>query len=617
MNISEELVELVGHYNPLHEYPYHVVPIFRCNNNELVATYWSEGTLSTCRLDDQMEMVHHNKDISERLCNYNPEGNALFAFSEDNIVSYPLDNADWFFRGMFQKQELVGANPFLKLSLYIDSGQHEDLFKLTRSCLLELGGNCEDGFAESWYIKERKNLSLELPSDFNSFLCEIDVVKVGCLIGDESLLLSLSRIANDQPINETYIIPEVIDWLPTDSQNAQFGIEAFLREIEFYEQRSNLIPLVSSEVVLAVRKEYFQKRQLKPSWESVLRQAVMDESFRWIRPRGDTASGRLVEWALENIFEKNGMRDSFNIDRRYLVERVYRYAEFDDVAANASIEWDTWNVDAMVVKRHSATHLFGHLSGKNSPILISYDEPLLVDYALEITQLSKLKNKNSYFQKICNSKNLEYMYHKSNVRPAFSMAALNDYECMRKSNNVFKERPVALCLVVDISGSMRGEKLETAKQGIAALLGLLSSDRTDVVGMVSFSSLATPIVPVGYIDEIGECIAGTTRGLSSDGQTALLDAVLIACDQLDNWPDYVPVVVLITDGHENHSKHRLEDVEFYLRSTKNAPTILGLAYGDDADYQLLSHLAKITRGKVFEGTVLNIVQLYNYLARLL
>jgi len=615
MNIRESLIELVGHYNPLHEYPYHVIPIFRSNNNDLVATYWSSGTLSISRLDDSIDMVHHNKDLSERLCNYNPENSGLFAFSEENVISYPRDKAEWVFRKMLRKQELIGANPFLKLSLCIASGLNDKLINFTRSCILELGGNTKDGFAESWYAKERENLSSQLPKDFNMLISEVNVVKVGCLGGDESLLISLSRVANDQPIDGTYIIPEVLDWLPTYSQNAQFGLEAFLREIDFQEQRPDLIPFASSELVLAVRKEYLQTRQLKPSWKSVLSQAVVDESFRWIRPRVETASGRLVEWALEDLFEKDEGEAFFSIDRRHLVDRVHRYAQFDEDVVDAAIDWDTWNVDAMVVKRHSASQLFSHLSGKNSAVLIPYSKSLFVNYALEITQWGKRKNKYSYFYKICNSTMLNYMFRRPNIKPPLSIVASNKYSL--RSLDVVRERPVAVCLVVDISGSMRGEKIETAKQGIAALLGLLSSDRTDAVGMVSFSSNATPIVSIGRIDEIGEAIADTTRNLRVGGQTALLDAVLIACDQLADWRDYVPVVVLITDGHENHSVHQLDEVESHLRSQKIPPAILGLAYGNDADYVLLRHLAGITRGKVFEGTVLNIVQLYNHLARLL
>jgi Mg-chelatase subunit ChlD len=164
---------------------------------------------------------------------------------------------------------------------------------------------------------------------------------------------------------------------------------------------------------------------------------------------------------------------------------------------------------------------------------------------------------------------------------------------------------------------MAGEKLEAAKQGMTAFLSLLSSERADAVGLISFSNRAEQTVRLSGVAEVGDVVESRIRGLHAEGRTALLDAVDLACEDVSRWSSHAQAIVLLTDGHENASTIDLSELEQRLKHRYGAPMILCVGYGDDADYTVLRRLAELTRGTALRGTVLNIRQLYQHMMRLL
>jgi Ca-activated chloride channel family protein len=86
-----------------------------------------------------------------------------------------------------------------------------------------------------------------------------------------------------------------------------------------------------------------------------------------------------------------------------------------------------------------------------------------------------------------------------------------------------------------------------------------------------------------------------------EGRTALYDAIVVALKQLDMGRQAKKTVVLISDGGDNASKHKLADV---IRLTEETPATIytiGVFDEDDLDKnpRLLSKLAEISGGVAY------------------
>jgi Ca-activated chloride channel family protein len=177
------------------------------------------------------------------------------------------------------------------------------------------------------------------------------------------------------------------------------------------------------------------------------------------------------------------------------------------------------------------------------------------------------------------------------------------------------ERSIAVYLVIDISGSMRGEKLQAAKIGLSAFLAQLREERGDAAGLIAFST--EPSIEVGLnnlsenADQLGERIAQ----LEVQDKTALIDAIRTAGEQLANHADQIRAIVVLTDGMENASRTREEELLSFVRQFGyRGISIYGLAYGDGADLDRLQRLSAATGGETFKGTISNVRRLYELIA---
>jgi Mg-chelatase subunit ChlD len=106
-----------------------------------------------------------------------------------------------------------------------------------------------------------------------------------------------------------------------------------------------------------------------------------------------------------------------------------------------------------------------------------------------------------------------------------------------------------IVLVIDRSGSMRGQKL-LAAAGAARSFAELLDVRYHRLGLVSFSAEAR--VDVGLTTDLGAILDGL-NGLSPEGETNLAEALRAARTELEGSgrPEALPVIILLTDGQFN------------------------------------------------------------------
>ena len=159
--------------------------------------------------------------------------------------------------------------------------------------------------------------------------------------------------------------------------------------------------------------------------------------------------------------------------------------------------------------------------------------------------------------------------------------------------------PVTVGIVVDESGSMRPKRPEVIT---AALAFITASNPKDEVFVINFNEHVNRGLPEGVLfsDNIQQ-LRDALRRDPPAGRTALYDAVVTALQQLDQGRQDKKTVVLISDGGDNASSHRLKEaMDAVLKSAATIYTI-GIFDADDPDRNptVLKNLAHVSGGDVF------------------
>ncbi len=199
-------------------------------------------------------------------------------------------------------------------------------------------------------------------------------------------------------------------------------------------------------------------------------------------------------------------------------------------------------------------------------------------------------------------------------------ALLQTWRGVRKRVNVL--------LVVDISGSMADEgKLAAAQDGLKLFLDQLVEEEVrdgqviegDRLGIVVFNDRISTLVPLSLLRKGDkERIREAVDTLEANYKTVLYDVTAYALQWMSAPENYdeqrINAIVLMTDGLDTASTHYsvhslMEEIERVSASGRSV-RIFTIAYGSDADRDLLERLAEATEGRMVEGTPENIRRLY-------
>jgi Ca-activated chloride channel family protein len=180
------------------------------------------------------------------------------------------------------------------------------------------------------------------------------------------------------------------------------------------------------------------------------------------------------------------------------------------------------------------------------------------------------------------------------------------------------KKQATVLLVLDTSGSMRGAKIANARQALANFIGRLAP--ADEVSVILFNDSVRELQASAPAGEIGDSLRQSVLQQRAGGDTALHDAVCAAVQRVAAMQGQDGVdserrlygVVLLTDGLDTQSWNSREAMFGCLPTGEEVEGIkvFTIAYGSDADEQLLAEIAARTNGKAFTADPANIEQVY-------
>jgi Ca-activated chloride channel family protein len=181
------------------------------------------------------------------------------------------------------------------------------------------------------------------------------------------------------------------------------------------------------------------------------------------------------------------------------------------------------------------------------------------------------------------------------------------------------KKQATVLVIVDTSGSMSGDKIKGAVDGALSFLDNMEPNERVIV--YSFSDVINELSPSGRVGDVREHLKQTVGGLFAGGGTALHEVVIRALGEMDkiraedeaSGENRLYGIVLLTDG-KNDIRGGPSEADLLSRlpsgDQPGGVKLFTIAYGDDANEQLLQALANRSNGKKFKGDPNNIRSVY-------
>lgn len=177
------------------------------------------------------------------------------------------------------------------------------------------------------------------------------------------------------------------------------------------------------------------------------------------------------------------------------------------------------------------------------------------------------------------------------------------------------KKPVDLIVVMDISGSMRGDKITSARSSLLEFVSKL--DDRDRLRIDLFNDQIATLTPLTPIGPKRQQVLDSVSGIFEQNDTSLYDAVLKAYEDLqtEGDPNHIRAIVVLSDGEDTASISTVDQVIQQIQSAEgeggNAIKVFTIAFGDDADSDILKQIAEPSGGRQYDSSPTTIQKIYD------
>ncbi|MFQ6100550.1 MAG: VWA domain-containing protein [Anaerolineae bacterium] len=159
--------------------------------------------------------------------------------------------------------------------------------------------------------------------------------------------------------------------------------------------------------------------------------------------------------------------------------------------------------------------------------------------------------------------------------------------------------PMGFTAVLDVSGSMRGEKIESAREAVRQAVRCLHDG--DLLSLVTFASeVQTVLKPTQVDGRLRQQVEDILNRVSAGGQTALCSGLEAGIEAARARPQETNLVLLLSDGQANVGETDLEKVgERALKARQGGVTTSTLGVGSDYNEALMVEIATQGGGRFY------------------
>jgi Ca-activated chloride channel homolog len=178
------------------------------------------------------------------------------------------------------------------------------------------------------------------------------------------------------------------------------------------------------------------------------------------------------------------------------------------------------------------------------------------------------------------------------MRESQLVYVLIEYVSTSEPDN-YKQPPLNLCLVLDRSTSMRGERMDMVKANVTQLVRKLSPN--DMISVVSFSDRAEVVIPASKAQDAEKIIERVSM-LEPNGGTEIYQGLDCGLSQMSQrlGSDEIRHLFLLTDGHTYGDESPC--LQLAESAASEGIIISALGIGPDWNDRFLDRLAGLSGG---------------------
>ena len=162
-----------------------------------------------------------------------------------------------------------------------------------------------------------------------------------------------------------------------------------------------------------------------------------------------------------------------------------------------------------------------------------------------------------------------------------------------------KRPPISFTAVLDVSGSMQGEKISQAREAVRQAARYLRSG--DVFSLVTFNNdVACPFEPTHFNDRTRQEVEACLDHVHASGMTNLDGGLVLGIKKVHVHPQDTNLVMLLSDGQTNVGEKDLEVIGGRaLKAREKGALVSALGIGMDYNEALLTEIATQGGGRFY------------------